>query len=105
VRKAPCAFLPLALGEPPEANSEDALLKKKSEKQNEQADLGFGSVVAGESRQRLVNKDGTFNVIRKGLNFFTSLSLYHSLVSMSWWRFILAAWKKKRATGSAAFTN
>jgi inward rectifier potassium channel len=67
------------------------MLKKKSEKQNEQADLGFGSVVAGESRRRLVNKDGTFNVTRKGLNFFTSLSLYHSLVSISWWKFILIA--------------
>jgi inward rectifier potassium channel len=67
------------------------MLKRMSAKQNEQADLGFGSVVAGESRQRLVNKDGTFNVTRKGLNFLTSLSIYHSLISMSWWKFILIA--------------
>ena len=67
------------------------MLKKKNTKQIEQSDLGFGSVVAGESRQRLVNKDGTFNVTRKGLNFFTSLSVYHALVSISWWKFILIA--------------
>jgi inward rectifier potassium channel len=67
------------------------MLKKMSAKQSEQADLGFGSVVAGESRQRLVNKDGTFNVTRKGLNFLTSMSIYHTLISMSWWKFILIA--------------
>ncbi len=30
-------------------------------------DLGFGSVVERESRQRLLNQDGSFNVQRKGL--------------------------------------
>ncbi|HYQ95875.1 MAG TPA: hypothetical protein VER38_02595 [Candidatus Eisenbacteria bacterium] len=29
-------------------------------------DLGFGSVVASESRLRLLNRDGTFNVDRSG---------------------------------------
>ncbi|MCP5106499.1 MAG: hypothetical protein GY950_24150 [bacterium] len=67
------------------------MFRKKSVKRNEQSDLGFGSVVAGESRERLVNPDGTFNVRRKGLSFFTSLSLYHDLLSMSWWKFILLA--------------
>ena len=33
------------------------------------ADLGFGSVVARESRRRLLNRDGTFNVRREGLGF------------------------------------
>lgn len=47
-------------------------------------DLGFGSVVAGKSRQRLLNQDGTFNVERTGLGQFTSLNLYHTLLSMSW---------------------
>jgi inward rectifier potassium channel len=50
----------------------------------EDRDLGFGSVVAGESRQRLLNQDGTFNVQRTGLPFLSSLNLYHVLISMSW---------------------
>lgn len=54
----------------------------------EDRDLGFGSVVAGESRQRLLNQDGTFNVQRTGLSFLTSLNLYHTLLSMSWKTFI-----------------
>ena len=47
-------------------------------------DLGFGSVVASESRQRLFNRDGTFNVVRTGLSFWTSISLYHTLLNVSW---------------------
>ena len=47
-------------------------------------DLGFGSVVAGQSGQRLLNQDGTFNVERTGLGRFTSLNLYHTLLAMSW---------------------
>ena len=54
------------------------------------ADLGFGSVVARESRRRLLNRDGTFNVRRKGLGFWSSLSLYHWLLTMAWeWFFAL----------------
>lgn len=50
----------------------------------ETRDLGFGSVVAGQSRERLLNQDGSFNVRRTGLNFLASLSLYHTLLTMSW---------------------
>ena len=51
-------------------------------------DLGFGSVVAGESRSRLLNRDGSFNVARRGLGFWTSLSAYHALLRTSWPRFL-----------------
>ena len=54
----------------------------------EEQDLGFGSVVAGQSRQRLVNPDGSFNVERTGLSIFTSLNAYHTLLSMSWSTFL-----------------
>jgi len=47
-------------------------------------DLGFGSVVSQESRRRLVNRDGSFNVVRDGLPFWSSLSLYHALLNLSW---------------------
>lgn len=51
-------------------------------------DLGFGSVVSRESRQRLLNRDGTFNVVREGLGFWRSLSPYHFLLTASWPRFL-----------------
>jgi inward rectifier potassium channel len=62
-----------------------------SEQKKEFSDLGFGRVVSEESQRRLINKDGSFNVTRQGLNFFTSLSVYHHLLEMPWWRFIGAA--------------
>jgi len=52
-------------------------------------DLGFGSVVSGDARKRLLNRDGTFNVHRRGLRFWRSLSLYHWLLQLSWTRFFL----------------
>ena len=52
------------------------------------SDLGFGRVISEESHLRLINKDGSFNVNRKGLNFFNSLSIYHSLLTIEWWKFI-----------------
>ncbi|HLX06964.1 MAG TPA: ion channel [Thermoanaerobaculia bacterium] len=51
-------------------------------------DLGFGSVVARESRQRLLNRDGSFNVRRKGMKSLASLSAYHHLLTISWPRFL-----------------
>lgn len=51
-------------------------------------DLGFGAVVARRSRERLLNRDGSFNVRREGLGFWQSLSTYHWLLSMSWPRFL-----------------
>ncbi len=53
-------------------------------------DLGFGSVVSQESQQRLLNRDGSFNVERRGLHFWSSFSLYHALLTMPWWQFLLA---------------
>ena len=51
-------------------------------------DLGFGSVVARESRQRLLNRDGSFNVRRDGLHFWESLSAYHYFLTISWTKFL-----------------
>jgi inward rectifier potassium channel len=52
-------------------------------------DLGFGARVAQEARQRLLNRDGTFNVVRKKLPFLGALSPYHYLLTISWVRFNL----------------
>jgi len=51
-------------------------------------DLGFGTEVARGARRRLLNRDGSFNVVRDGLNPFSSLSLYHWLLTISWPRFL-----------------
>jgi len=53
-------------------------------------DLGFGSVVARESRKRFLNRDGTFNVRREGLGSWEALSFYHYFLTISWPRFL--AW-------------
>ncbi len=51
-------------------------------------DLGIGTK-ASESRLRLLNRDGTFNVRRKGLPFLKWFSGYHFLISLSWSKFNL----------------
>ena len=53
-------------------------------------DLGFGAVVSRESRQRLLNRDGSFNVNRSGLGFLASVAPYHQLLTASWRRFLAA---------------
>jgi inward rectifier potassium channel len=51
-------------------------------------DLGFGAVVARESRTRLLNRDGSFNVRREGLSVWQELSPYHYALTISWPKFI-----------------
>lgn len=57
-------------------------------------DLGFGSEVALGSHKRLLNRDGSFNVVRFGLRPFSALSFYHWSLSVTWPRFLgfLAVW-------------
>ena len=47
-------------------------------------DLGFGGRVTQLSRTRFLNRDGSFNVVRSGVPFLRSLSLYHALLTVSW---------------------
>jgi len=49
----------------------------------EPKDLGLGSVVGGVNEKRLLNRDGTFNPRRSGLPFFSSLSGYHYMLTIS----------------------
>lgn len=51
-------------------------------------DLGFGKFVSSQSRGRLLNQDGTFNVRRTGLGFFERVWVYHFLLEISWPRFL-----------------
>jgi inward rectifier potassium channel len=59
-----------------------------SEDRARDRDLGFGSVVSRESRQRLLNHDGSFNVSRRGLGFLESFAPYHQLLTISWSGFL-----------------
>ncbi|HTZ60703.1 MAG TPA: ion channel [Acidobacteriaceae bacterium] len=52
------------------------------------SDLGFGRVVSEQRQLRLLNRDGTFNVQRRGRGLHSFLS-YSNLVSTSWSRFFL----------------
>lgn len=56
--------------------------------QEEFKDLGFGTEVAKGTRRRLLNRDGSFNVVLDGLNPLSSLSLYHWMLTISWPRFL-----------------
>ncbi|HKP12720.1 MAG TPA: ion channel [Blastocatellia bacterium] len=56
--------------------------------EEESRDLGFGAVVARESRERLLNADGSFNVARRGLGFWSSFYPYHTMLTMSWPSFL-----------------
>ena len=57
-------------------------------REEESRDLGFGAVVARESHERLLNPDGSFNVARRGLSFWAALNPYHTLLTMSWPKFL-----------------
>ncbi len=59
-----------------------------SRTQEEFKDLGFGTEVAKGTRRRLLNRDGSFNVVRDGLNPLSSMSLYHWLLTISWPKFL-----------------
>lgn len=54
----------------------------------EYTDSGFGTIVENQP-DRLVNHDGSLNVVKTGLGFFEHLSFFHELIRMSWWKFNL----------------
>jgi inward rectifier potassium channel len=56
---------------------------------NQNQDLGLGDKVVQENKTRFINKDGSFNVYRKGVFDRGSFSVYHSVLNASWWRFNL----------------
>ena len=62
--------------------------RRTAEEQARDRDLGFGSIVSRESRQRLLNRDGSFNVVRSGLGTLESLAPYHQLLTISWVGFL-----------------
>lgn len=51
-------------------------------------DTGFG-VNASAQAGRFINKDGSFNVVKEGISPFDGVSIYHKLLTMPGWEFIL----------------
>ena len=64
------------------------LAPRSPEQRSRDRDLGFGSIVSRDSRQRLLNRDGSFNVARSGLGFLESFAPYHVLLTISWTGFL-----------------
>ena len=52
----------------------------------EMNELGFGSNLTDVS-QGIINKDGTFNVMRTGIPFSESFGFFHFFITMSWLKF------------------
>jgi inward rectifier potassium channel len=77
-RSTPSSFEPSPLA--PRPTPEDQVRDR---------DLGFGSVVSQQSRTRLLNRDGSFNVARSGLGILESLAPYHHVLTLPWSRFLL----------------
>ena len=50
-------------------------------------DLGLDTKTVAEG-YRALNKDGTFNVRKQNVSFLEQLNIFHSLVSMSWLKFL-----------------
>ncbi|MGB4776229.1 MAG: ion channel, partial [Daejeonella sp.] len=51
-------------------------------------DLGFGNK-ATINNQRMLNRDGSSNIKRKGLPFLRTTDAYNALITMSWAKFML----------------
>jgi len=62
--------------------------EKQREAEAQDADLGLGTVASSQTRRRLLEKDGSFNVVPRGLSFWSSSSLYHHLLNLSWPAFL-----------------
>src|SRR5579862_3673523 len=57
--------------------------RRTPEQQSLDRDLGFGSVVSRENRARLLNRDGSFNVMRAGRGLLDAVAPYQ-LLRISW---------------------
>jgi inward rectifier potassium channel len=61
-------------------------MAKSRDKFKNEVDTGFGS--ASNTRSgRFYRKDGTANIVRRGVPFFDRLSWFHVMLSMSRWKF------------------
>jgi len=64
------------------------MIKHSSKKVNPEDDLGFGYQPVMKN-QPFINKDGSPNVVRKGLPLFNTSDNYHKLITMDGWKFAI----------------
>lgn len=64
------------------------MFKTINKKAIAQLNSGFGTNSSSYGG-RFINKDGTANVKRTGLSYFSRISWYHTLLDMSGWKFLL----------------
>ncbi|WP_247231858.1 ion channel [Telluribacter sp. SYSU D00476] len=64
------------------APSQSTLLNEEENRK----DLGFGQRIT-DHHSRLINRNGSFNVQRRGTSFLNSINWYHRLVTIPWWQF------------------
>ena len=64
------------------------MAKKDEDKSNEKAGFGFGTKNYHKNT-RFLNRDGSVNIRRLDGDFLGRIDVYHSLITMSWKRFIL----------------
>lgn len=62
--------------------------KKVSSALKTNADTGFGTR-ADTQGGRFINKDGSYNVVKRGLPFFEKLSFFYKMLTMPVWEFTL----------------
>ncbi len=60
----------------------------KRQRIEQEKELGFGTLL-NEKQNRLINKDGTYNYVRRGLPLNQTFNIYHKLVETSTWRLFL----------------
>ena len=65
-----------------------ALLKKLNNNAKTDENSGFGTN-ANSYGGRFVNKNGTANIEKKGMNFLRRISWYHTMIEMPNWKFML----------------
>lgn len=61
-------------------------IKKISSRLKTHADTGFG-VNADTQGGRFINKDGSYNVIKRGLPFYERISFFNKMLTMPAWKF------------------
>lgn len=61
-------------------------MKKISLSFKDTSNTGFGAQASTQG-ERLVNSDGTYNVTRSGLPFWSRINHFHDLITMKWWKF------------------
>src|SRR5215831_12723468 len=66
-----------------------ASYKKISSTLKSNADTGFGTTPDTQGG-RFINKDGSFNVVKRGISFHERISPYYKLLMMPAWEFTVA---------------